>query len=366
MPVPLSFGRSDFIEGRLLDFLLNQSWEGSDMRRLLLILLATIPLTGCQFFNRDRVVSVVESVESGEALDGVAAPKIGGKDKPAADSEAFKDPTVKSQPTGAVSTDLIRSTDPAARSRAIARSRVDPFASLPIPPTPDVVVVPVAAAGNSASNTGSGGSTPRATSTPPRTVSGGRSTPRAAVRPAATRPPVRVQPPNRPLVLPSPIAALPTIPQPVIAPTISVSGVIQMGNEPYAIVRSGSEPERYVRVGDRIAGGSVRVKRIETLAFEPRVILEENGIEVSRPIVSGSPAPAADSSSPDGLPVPNVPIPGAQATLPALPGTGGLRALPTPTSSLRSAVPNSLLLPSAESAFQAVLPNFQVPVSSMG
>jgi hypothetical protein len=362
MPVPLSFGRSDLIEGRLLDFLLNQSWEGSDMRRLLLILLATIPLTGCQFFNRDSVVGVVESVESGEALDGVAAPKIGGKDKPAADSEAFKDPTVKSQPTGAVSTDLIRSTDPAARSRAIARSRVDPFASLPIPPTPDVVVVP--SAGNGASNTG-GGSTPRATSTPSRTVSGARTTPRAAVRaavrPAATRPPVRVQPPNRPLVLPSPIAALPTIPQPVIAPTISVSGVIQMGNEPYAIVRSGSEPERYVRVGDRIAGGSVRVKRIETLAFEPRVILEENGIEVSRPIVSGS--PAADSSSPGGLPVPNVPIPGAQAALPALPGTGGLRALPTPTSSLRSAVPNSLLLPSAESAFQAVLPNFQVPVS---
>ncbi len=344
------------------------------MRRLLLILLATIPLTGCRFFNPDgkTVLDVVESVESGEALDGPPSiPKIGGKDPAKAGSEAFKDPTVpaaKAQANGgSVSTDLIRSTDPAARSRAIARSRVDPFASLPIPPTPEITVVPVAAAGNSASNSGgsaaaraSGSARPRSTSRP------------VAARPAPTRPPVRVQPPNRPLVLPSPIAALPTIPQPVIAPTISVSGVIQMGNEPYAIVRSGSEPERYVRVGDRIAGGNVRVKRIETLAFEPRVILEENGIEVSRPITTGSSggggaAGSSDGSSapaPDALPVPAANVPRAQAALPSMP-----TALPRPNSLLQPAagsVPDSLLLQPAEEAFQAILPNFQVPVPDIG
>jgi hypothetical protein len=354
------------------------------MRRLLLILLATIPLAGCQFFNRDgkTVVDIVESVESGEALD-VNVPQIGGKDPAKAGSEAFKNPTVpavKAQATGAVSTDLIRSTDPAARSRTIARSRVDPFASLPIPPTPEIAVVPVSAAGNGgavgASNAG-GGAAARASAS----GAAARASASTRARPAATptRPPVRVQPPNRPLVLPSPIAALPTIPQPVIAPTVSVSGVIQMGNEPYAIVRSGSEPERYVRVGDRIAGGSVRVKRIETLAFEPRVILEENGIEVTRPITtgssggnnssgsSGSPSGASSAPAPAALPVPAADVPRAQATLPAIPGAP--TALPTPTSSLQSAagsLPDSLLLEPAEEAFQAILPNFHIPVTGLG
>ena len=119
---------------------------------------------------------------------------------------------------------------------------------------------------------------------------------------------------------------LPPIPQPVIAPTISVSGVVQLGNEPYAIVRSGSEPERYVRVGDRLAGGSVRVKRIDTLAFEPRVILEENGIEVSRPI-------SADSSAQPGGPA--TPAADTQAALPTvgLPAVA-LPAIPAPTRTL--------------------------------
>ncbi|MEL6816860.1 MAG: hypothetical protein AAFP03_18945, partial [Cyanobacteria bacterium J06598_3] len=257
------------------------------MRRLLLISLATIPLAGCQFFNGGDsdtpVIDLVEAVESGEAFESgeaLAPPTIptlvdGEADEAA---EAFTDPTVASQATGTVSADLISSTDPDARARQVQRSRTDPFATLPIPPAPEPVIAPVAAQGNNAaanSGASAGGS-----------GGGAAAGATANVPPEPTPPPVRVQPNNEPLVLPSPIAQLPPVPQPVIAPTVSVSGVIQMGNEPYAILRSGSEPERYVRVGDRIAGGAVRVKRIETLAFEPRVILEENGIEVSRPISS--------------------------------------------------------------------------------
>jgi len=152
--------------------------------------------------------------------------------------------------------------------------------------------------------------------------------------------------------------------------------VIQMGNEPYAILRSGSEPERYVRVGDRIAGGAVRVKRIETLAFEPRVILEENGIEVSRPIssegASSESDPLASASTPvvgitpvaavpvvapgglsSPLPVPAALLPNTQAVVPAV-------VLPTPAENLTPAVgeiPASLLLQPAETNAQAVLPN---------
>lgn len=339
------------------------------MRRLLLISLTVIPLTGCQFFNRDgnTVVDIVESVESGEALDGISGPQIGGGDKPAAETEAFQDPVIASKPTAVVSADLIPSTDPSKRANAVSRSRVDPFASLPIPPTPDPVVVPPVTAGSGSATNVSSSSSAR--------VSGTRSGGSAAVnaRRVPTPPPVRVQPPNTPLVLPTPIARLPTIPQPVIAQTISVSGVIQMGNEPYAIVRAGNEPERYVRVGDRIAGGSVRVKRIETSAFEPRVILEENGIEVARPITaestgggsgSGDTTPEAGgpvASAPNALAVPNAPVPvtTVPGILPVVP-----RFVPTSTSSLQPGmenIPNSWLQPSDE-AFQAVIPNFQVPV----
>ena len=303
------------------------------MRRLLLVSLATISLTGCQFFNREEA-AVIDPLATDESGDDVAAAPAGEG------GEAFTDPTL--EPTGVTSVaspDLIRSTDPNARTQQVERSRTDPFASLAIPPAPvPIVVSPVEAAGNGgfpSSNAGANAAGNAPSSAGGGSSAGGRSGGSAAARSVASRPaplppPVRVQPNNRPLVLPSPVAALPPIPQPVIAPTISVSGVVQLGNEPYAIVRSGSEPERYVRVGDRIAGGSVRVKRIETLAFEPRVILEENGVEVSRPISAADPA---GSSGQPGSPA--TPASGAQATLPTvgLPAVA-LPAIPAPTRAL--------------------------------
>ncbi|NJM97799.1 MAG: hypothetical protein HC800_12150 [Phormidesmis sp. RL_2_1] len=148
---------------------------------------------------------------------------------------------------------------------------------------------------------------------------------------------------------------------------------------PIAIVRSGNEPERYVRVGDRIAGGSVRVKRIETVAFEPRVILEENGIEVSRPIEANSGAPEATPAADDSVAItpgsvssmasvtaqpgtlPTASSIPALPTLPTIPTVPGLRSL-QPTS---SNLPNSLLLPSAHTSSQAIVPNFRVSVPAV-
>lgn len=341
------------------------------MRRLLLISLATIPLTGCQFFNRDgnTVVDIVESVESGEALEAIPNSISLGEETTSEDAEAFEDPTVEpDQPAGTVTVDLISSTDPAARARAVARSRVDPFARLPIPPTPDPVVVSpnaVAAARNgSGGNASSGGNAGGRTAN--RTGSGGTTTARpVATRPAPTPPPVRVQPPNEPLVLPSPIAALPSIPQPIIAPTISVSGVIQLGDEPYAIVRSGSEPERYVKVGDRLGGGSVRVKRIETIAFEPRVILEENGIEVSRPISNGSNGGDTEAAVEPVATVPAVSIPTAFVpSAQPVPLLAPPTAVANPLQPSPGSVPDSLLLQPADVVSRVVLPGFKVPVST--
>lgn len=342
------------------------------MRRLLLISLATIPLAGCQFLNRDgtTVVDVIESVESGEALEAIPN-KIDNLRQGEADSEtaAFEEPTVKGENAGLVTADLIKSTDPEARLKAVTLSRADPFAAL-VPPIGEPIEVieledpegATNAGGNAAANANSRPAVP---------------TPAVVV---PTAPPVRVQPPNEPLVVPSPIATLPTVPQPVIAPTVSVSGVIQLGNEPYAIVRSGNEPERYVRVGDRIAGGSVRVKRIETLAFEPRVILEENGIEVPRPVMSGGDDTEEDAvpvaAAPIAVPtrVPTVAIPPANGTLPTAASFSG-QALPAPTGIVPAnpgpaspnsvqpaagAVPDSLLLAPPAPDLQAVMPGFHI------
>ena len=85
------------------------------MRRLLLISLATIPLAGCQFFNRDTtVVDVIESVESGEALEAIPN-KIediaSSEGEAEGDAKAFEEPTVEGEQAAVVTADLIKSTD---------------------------------------------------------------------------------------------------------------------------------------------------------------------------------------------------------------------------------------------------------------
>lgn len=342
------------------------SWEGLQMRRLLLVTLATIPLTGCQFFKRNPDAAVINPLTN-QGDNIAAAPN--GTALTGTQSEAFENPVVKAQTNTAVAPDLIRSTDPDARARQVQRSRVDPFAALAIPPVPEVVVTPESTTNNNARGSGAAA---RAAANGGAASSTAANRAAASARPQPTPPPARVQPNNRPLVTPSPIAALPRIPQPVIAPTVSVSGIVQLGNEPYAILRAGNEPERYVRVGDRIAGGSVRVKRIETLAYEPRVILEENGIEVPRPVSAESrnePEPVA--ARPVPVPVAALPV-APVATPPAATQAMVLPALPMPTpaatlqpATLRPAmgsVPDSLLLQPAEEGPQAVLPGFQVAV----
>lgn len=75
-------------------------------------------------------------------------------------------------------------------------------------------------------------------------------------------------------------------PAPALAPTIGVSGVIEVGGKTQVIVKLPNESfSRYVEVGERISNGKVTVKRIEgeqTLA--PIVILEESGVEFARKV----------------------------------------------------------------------------------
>lgn len=92
-----------------------------------------------------------------------------------------------------------------------------------------------------------------------------------------------------PPVQPTAIAANPGsgIPQPTqsLVERIEISGVAQVGNQVSVIVREpGANASRYVRAGDAIAGGQIRVKRIDLSSTEPVVILEYNGRDYPRTV----------------------------------------------------------------------------------
>lgn len=99
--------------------------------------------------------------------------------------------------------------------------------------------------------------------------------------------------PNPSLIIPLP-GTLPSIPvtnlpKPSLtslANGIEISGVMQVRGKLTAIVKVPEEPtSRYVSVGDYLGNGKVRVKRIELKPNqEPLVILEQNGVEVIKPV----------------------------------------------------------------------------------
>jgi hypothetical protein len=129
----------------------------------------------------------------------------------------------------------------------------------------------------------------------PRTVARARAGNTTRPRPANAVPrgntsPARVQQGNRLPVPSGPIATaprlipqLPQLPEPTLAKSIEVTGVVDVGGQPSAIVRVPNEPSRYVRVGQRLSNGQVLVKRIDmNQGPTPVVILEQYGVEVAR------------------------------------------------------------------------------------
>jgi hypothetical protein len=66
---------------------------------------------------------------------------------------------------------------------------------------------------------------------------------------------------------------------------------VQIGDQVFAIVDAPNEPSsRYVQAGQRLAGGQVLVRKIDANRAEPVVILEQNGVEVSRAVGESAPA----------------------------------------------------------------------------
>ncbi|WP_373536845.1 hypothetical protein [Microcoleus sp.] len=109
-------------------------------------------------------------------------------------------------------------------------------------------------------------------------------------------PPPSWQDPNPPPPPPTP-APPPPPPSTDNARGVEVSGVVRVGNDILVIVKAPNEPtSRYIKVGQRIASGQVLIKRVDFKSgIEPVVVLEENGVEVSKIVGEKSPQVAQNS-----------------------------------------------------------------------
>jgi hypothetical protein len=91
-----------------------------------------------------------------------------------------------------------------------------------------------------------------------------------------------------PAVAPPPLfePLLPNLPEPELARSVEVTGVIQVDNLTQAILKVPTEPAtRYVQAGQLLSNGQVLVKRIEmNEGSSPVVVLEQYGIEVNRKV----------------------------------------------------------------------------------
>ncbi|NJL84669.1 MAG: hypothetical protein HC890_20240 [Chloroflexaceae bacterium] len=178
---------------------------------------------------------------------------------------------------------LTESTDPDRQRKSFAKGRPDPFklisiipekaeteasvTPLPSPPAPVLVRPPSSPAQRSGRSSAQNPST----STP-------------SLRPPLSNPTVPTLKEPLPLFFgPPPLEA-------TLAKQVVITGLVEVGDSPQIILKAPGEPTtRYVQPGQFISGGQVLVKRIDNrLGETPAVVLEENGIEVVRPV--GAPA----------------------------------------------------------------------------
>ncbi len=121
-----------------------------------------------------------------------------------------------------------------------------------------------------------------------------------AVTPSLSRPNIVIKPLPQPLKTnpdPGVNSIAPTKPEPQLARTIGISGVIEVGGKTQVIVKIPNESfSRYVEVGDFIYDGKIKVKRVEgEQTLSPIVILEEVGVEITRKVgdLPGAATPAS-------------------------------------------------------------------------
>jgi hypothetical protein len=95
-------------------------------------------------------------------------------------------------------------------------------------------------------------------------------------------------PVNSAPLTPNTLPVLPPVSRTSLADAIEITGVIQVGGKVTAIVQSPTESTaRYVQPGEYLANGSVLLKRIiMSKNGEPTIVLQQNGVEVTKSIGS--------------------------------------------------------------------------------
>jgi len=111
---------------------------------------------------------------------------------------------------------------------------------------------------------------------------------------AGTVPPLPVL--QRPAPPPSQVNVDPNAadktPDTSVAVGVSVKGVMTIGSETFAIVSVPGEKElRYVKSGETLAEGKVTVASIDASSEPVKVVLEQNGVQVSKEISINPPNP---------------------------------------------------------------------------
>jgi hypothetical protein len=269
-----------------------------------------------------------------------ASPSPGATASPAG-AQPFNTPLVSPKPDGKADEKngvkvaktsipgLLQSTDPDERARQVqagirSKGGFDPFASLP--PILTFKTPVIAGAGSFDNKDGANGKDGKVPAFPnlpqateirpipqfPKIARGpGGGPPYGTTKLTPVKPPIARGPSSGSVPpagsTPPALMPLPAIPEPTLARAVEVSGVIvTMNGLAQAIVKAPNEPtSRYVSAGQRLSNGQILVKRIEVNAgSDPTVILEQNGVEVSRSVGSKA-APTAGA--------PTAFVPGAPA-----------------------------------------------------
>lgn len=230
-------------------------------------------LTACNSKTASNVPQPNAANPPVKSTVSVTATNPAGITEPTAQS--FPNPNVASSQSSTLPVpELIPPTTTIQRLPQIETGRSDPFAALPLTPTIVPKANPVAPA--SATPYANFPTAPAVTPQPAVTV--------ATLPAPATLPVLQPAPVN--------INQLPAVPvAPRRSPTelaeaIEISGVLEVGGKTNVIVKVPEEgTSRYVTVGEYMANGRVRVKRVE-MGIDPVIVLEQNGKEVTRSIGS--------------------------------------------------------------------------------